>query len=155
MRHFQVVEWRILLQLLNKFPDMGMIIKKTCFPRKTSKSTFKVVTAWKVSVFGVFLVRIFPQFGLNTERYSVSPRIQSKWSKMRTRKTPNTDTFHAVCCLYVEDLLVLWFSYSSVRVGALAVVSFLVVILLGRQIQNNPKHFCSLSPQWISKVSRA
>ena len=32
-------------------------------------------------------------FGLNTERYGVS---QSKLGKIRTIKTPNTDTFHAV-----------------------------------------------------------
>ena len=36
-------------------------------------------TAWKVPVFGVFLVR-----------------IQSECWKMRTRKTPNTDIFHAI-----------------------------------------------------------
>ena len=38
----------------------------------------------------------FPAFGLNTERYSVSLRIQSECEKTRTKKTPNTDTFHAV-----------------------------------------------------------
>ena len=38
----------------------------------------------------------FPTFGLNTERYGVSLRIQSKSGKMQTRITPNTDTFHAV-----------------------------------------------------------
>ena len=37
----------------------------------------------------------FPAFGLNTERYSVSLRIQSECEKMRTRITPNTDTFYA------------------------------------------------------------
>ena len=36
-------------------------------------------TALKKSLFGVFLVH-----------------IQSKCGKIRTRKTPNTDTFHAV-----------------------------------------------------------
>ena len=37
-----------------------------------------------------------PPFGLNTERYGVSLRIQYKCGKIRTRKTPNTDTekFH-------------------------------------------------------------
>ena len=35
----------------------------------------------------------FPAFGLNTERYGVSLRIQSKCRKIRTRKTPNADTF--------------------------------------------------------------
>ena len=38
----------------------------------------------------------FPVFGLNTERYGVYLRIESKRGKKRTRKTPNTDIFHAV-----------------------------------------------------------
>ena len=38
----------------------------------------------------------FSAFGLNTYRHSVSLRIQSECGKMRTRITPNTDTFHAV-----------------------------------------------------------
>ena len=38
----------------------------------------------------------FPPFGLNTERYSVSLRIQSKCGKIRTGKTPNANTFHLV-----------------------------------------------------------
>ena len=40
----------------------------------------------------------FPAFGLNTERYGVSLRIQSECGKMRTTITLNTDTFHAVSC---------------------------------------------------------
>ena len=38
----------------------------------------------------------FSALGLNTKRYSVSLRIQSECGKIRTRKTPNTDTFHSV-----------------------------------------------------------
>ena len=38
----------------------------------------------------------FPAFGLNLEGFEVSLRIQSDDGKIRTRKTPNTDTFHAV-----------------------------------------------------------
>ena len=38
----------------------------------------------------------FPVFGLNTERYGVYLRIESKCGKKRTRKTPNTDIFYAV-----------------------------------------------------------
>ena len=38
----------------------------------------------------------FPAFELNTERHSVSLRIQSECGKMRPRITPNTDTFYAV-----------------------------------------------------------
>ena len=41
----------------------------------------------------------FPAFWLNTKWYGISLRIQSKCRKVRTRKTPNTDTFHAVFCL--------------------------------------------------------
>ena len=45
----------------------------------------------------------FAVFGLNTEIYRVNLRIQSEFGKMQTRKTPNTDTFHAVsvCFTYV------------------------------------------------------
>ena len=46
----------------------------------------------------------FPAFGLNTERSSVSLRIHSECGKIRTRKTLNTDTFHAVC-VYVYVFL--------------------------------------------------
>ena len=41
----------------------------------------------------------FPAFGLNTERYSVSLRIQSEYGKIRTIITPNTDTFNAMLVL--------------------------------------------------------
>ena len=50
-------------------------------------------TEWKVSVFGVFLVRISPHSNWIRR---VSLRIWSECGKIRTRKTPNTDTFRAV-----------------------------------------------------------
>ena len=37
----------------------------------------------------------FPAFGLNTERYGESLRIQCECGNMRTGITPNTDTFYA------------------------------------------------------------
>ena len=43
-------------------------------------------TAWKVSKYAVFSGPHFPAFALNTERYSVSLRIQSECGKIRTRK---------------------------------------------------------------------
>ena len=49
-----------------------------------------------MSVFGDFLVRIFPHSDWIRGAYSVSLCIQSKCWKIRTRKTPNTDTFRAV-----------------------------------------------------------
>ena len=57
-------------------------------------------------VFGIILFRFFPRFpafGLNTERYSVSLRIQSECGKIRTSKTPYLDTFHAVDNLLCFD----------------------------------------------------
>ena len=53
-----------------------------------------------------FSGRYFPAFRLNTERYSVytpiSLRIQSECGKIRTRKTPNTESFHAVLEISLE-----------------------------------------------------
>ena len=49
-------------------------------------STF--LTAWKVPNTEFFMVRIFP--------HSVNLRIQSECGKIRTRKTPYLNTFHAV-----------------------------------------------------------
>ena len=64
------------------------------------------ITTWKVSIFGDFLVRIFPHgdfsaqnipiFGLNTEKYRVSLQIQSECEKIRSYKTPNMVTFYVV-----------------------------------------------------------
>ena len=42
-------------------------------------------TAWKVPKYGVISGPYFPAFGLNTERYEVSLRIQSECGKIRTR----------------------------------------------------------------------
>ena len=38
----------------------------------------------------------FLVFGLNTEKLSISLRIQSEIGKIRTTKTPNTDSFHTM-----------------------------------------------------------
>ena len=43
-----------------------------------------------------FSGQYFPTFGLKTERYSVFLRIQSECWKLRSRKTPKTDTFRTV-----------------------------------------------------------
>ena len=44
----------------------------------------------------IYSCQHFPAFGLNTERYSVSLRIQAECEKMWVRITPNMDTFKAV-----------------------------------------------------------
>ena len=38
----------------------------------------------------------FPTFGMNTERYGVSLRMQFEFGKIRTKISPNTDTSYAV-----------------------------------------------------------
>ena len=45
----------------------------------------------------------FPAFGLNTDGYGVSFRIQSECGKMWTRITPNTNTFNAVDVLMISE----------------------------------------------------
>ena len=46
----------------------------------------KLITALKVSKYGVFSGRYFPTFGLNTKVYCLNLRIQSEYGKIRTRK---------------------------------------------------------------------
>ena len=43
----------------------------------------------------------FPAFGLNTERYGVSLRIQFECGTIWTRLTPNTDSFQAVIFAHI------------------------------------------------------
>ena len=56
----------------------------------------KITTAWKVSKYGVFSGQYYPAFGLNTERYSVSLRIQSQCRKKRTGKNSISGHFSRV-----------------------------------------------------------
>ena len=55
-----------------------------------------IYTAWKCIRIRSYSGPYFPTFGLNTERYSVSLRIQSEYGKIRTKVTPNWDTFYAI-----------------------------------------------------------
>ena len=55
----------------------------------------------------------FPTFRLHTKRYFASLRIQSKCGKIRTRITPNTDIFYAVCSSNHLFFLVN-FSYNNI-----------------------------------------
>ena len=65
-------------------------------------------TAWKVSVFGAFLVRIFPYLG---------------W--MQTRKIPNMNTFQAVEGLVVFNS-VYNFTTSLPYIGLIAHVQLII-----------------------------
>ena len=46
----------------------------------------------------------FPVLGINTEIYGVNLSIQSKCGEIRTRKTPNTDPFHAADIITVTSV---------------------------------------------------
>ena len=62
-------------------------------------SLYKTNTAQKESVFGVILVHIFPAFSRIRTEYGEIPysiRMRENAGKMRTRITPNTDSFYAV-----------------------------------------------------------
>ena len=50
----------------------------------------------------------------NTERYSVSLRIQSECAKIQTRITPNTDTFHAVIIISKLPAMMLLLNFTDV-----------------------------------------
>ena len=69
---------------------MKYSINENDIDNNTVKNCVKIVLIWLYS--GPY----FPAFGLNMERYKVSLRIQSECGKIRTRITPNTDTFYAV-----------------------------------------------------------
>ena len=79
--------------------------------------TFSVVACftWTQDFHCVKSVRIrsysgpyFPVFELNTKRYSVSLRIQSKCWKIRTRIIPNTGAFHAMFVSNTFSTIVDW-----------------------------------------------
>ena len=72
-------QWRFLSCQLHEFSD-GNTLSNNTLRKKSHIRRF----------FGPY----FPAFELNTERYSVSLQIQPECGKIRTRKTPNTDTFH-------------------------------------------------------------
>ena len=67
-------------------------------------------TAWKVPKYGAFSGPYFPVFGLRSNL-----RIQSECRKIRAKKTPYLDTFHAVTdrAKFKKHLLFCIFIYLS------------------------------------------
>ena len=86
-----------LLLLLEKFGNMTLYIfkcTKMLFwvkgPNHQTMYCVKSVSVWS------YTGSYFPGFRLNTERYQLYLRIQSESRKIRSRITPNRDTFHLV-----------------------------------------------------------
>ena len=76
----------------------------------------------------------FPAFGLNTERYGLSFRIQQACGKISTRKTPNTDTFHGVILVILQWLVLPFTVKTGLRFkGCLIVLTFFCEKLLFRK----------------------
>ena len=56
----------------------------------------------------------FPAFGANKERHSVSLRIKSEFGKKSIRKTPNTESFHAVA--FIEIFTIFFHKFSEIDI---------------------------------------
>ena len=92
----------------------------------------------------------FPAFGLNTERYYVSLRIQSKCGKIRTRITPNTDSFYGVVnCYFFNDTRNLKAEFRWGKIILLYYFNFLISIAFYMIFQLQSYKFIGLtwSPQ--------
>ena len=77
-------------------------------PKSTLSTSYRTVTAWKVSKYGAFSGPYFSAFGLNKERYYLSV-FSPNAGKYVPEKTPYLDTFHTVgfsysCHLFHEPL---------------------------------------------------
>ena len=75
-------------------------VKKVVLMRVTTS----LYSVWKVSIFGVILVRIFPHSDW-IRRDTEYLRIQSECGKMRSRITPNTDAFYTVFTQWFNDVM--------------------------------------------------
>ena len=81
---------------------MKHTLKEFPYPENVINPFHATDTAWKVSKYGVISGPYFSAFGLNTERYFVSLRIQSKSGKIRTRKNSVfAHVSHSVISFYI------------------------------------------------------
>ena len=93
-------------------------------------------TAWKVSKYGVFFIRYFPVFGLNTGKYA-------------PEKTPYLDTFHTVRItltfiklLHLFELLhIQWYCFNELNKNIVSeskqILAAAKVILLNNHVANH------------------
>ena len=103
IRHYRYIagdyQFSYLSKCIHKFAPCKCNLWKKIWKPRFSFVQIKFIIATNC-VKGVRIRRLsglyFPAFGLYRERCTVSFRIQSEYRKTRTRKTSNTDTFHAV-----------------------------------------------------------
>ena len=100
-----------------------------------------------MSKYGVFSGRLFfPAFGLKTERYEVSLRIQSECRKIRPEKTPYLDTFHTVMGRVVDVMLDLYNNFPQIS------SDFPVNIFLFKVNNRNTRNRCEICSKLIIKT---
>ena len=77
------------------FFKLVVFVSPLLFKQKHTLKTVRLIIQYYVKSVRVqsYSCPYFPEFGLNTERHEVSLHIQSECGKIRTRITPNTDTF--------------------------------------------------------------
>ena len=78
------------------------LFKKLCWTLNFVKINFNSLHYVQSVYIRSFYFPYFPACEMNTEIYSANHRIQFECRKIRTRKTPNANTFDAV--LYIEIL---------------------------------------------------
>ena len=83
-----------------------------------------------------FFTLFFPAFRLNTEIYRVRLCIQSKCEKLRTTKTPNTETFYLSPLLYFKP-------YQYIRES---ITKFKVIITSSKELKSGS--FKSMDALW-------
>ena len=111
--HPQYTKWwgwtlSVLLAItIQSTNNLYSMIYCSTFQWKISSTLISAEKHWVKSVKSVriwsYSGPCFPAFGLNTERYSLSLRIQSECGKIQTRITPNTDTFYAVKTIFIKN----------------------------------------------------
>ena len=120
MRFFCFCKWKVKMKSLvdiNYSPGTGklyLVRQKLLFVQHKKNwniSNLKnMLIAWKVSKYGVFSGPYFPVFGMNTERYEVSLRIQFEYMKIQTRKNliSEDEDWYFPLYRWYNILLLLW-----------------------------------------------
>ena len=128
----------LLIYTITPRNTLGLNLQKKL---ASARNTFDCVKSVCIQSFsGLY----FPASGLNMERNWVFLRIQSECGKVRTRKTPSTDTFHTVFVNLNEPagLVEEWFSEAYSEPFQISKMEFLAKLVNGLSLLTNfSKHF--------------
>ena len=104
---FKLYKWYRIAQRITNFLHLRAVSLTQCLiTHKQLDRSWHCVKSVRIRSFpGPY----FPVFGMITERYGVSLRIQLECWKIRTRKNPKADTFHAVWLLHTQRKLKTYF----------------------------------------------